>query len=765
MNLSARRAWLVCSTAVAVAGFGFDARAQTIASGGSRAASAAAPAPQDEVHEVVVTARHRDEALQTVPISIAVVSGAAALAKNLNDIGDISAQVPSVDFRTGASNKDRTVFIRGAGTISTSPGVEPSVSTVVDGVVMARPGQATVDLLDLDHIEVLRGPQGTLFGKNASAGVINIVTKSPTSTPTASVDAGYYEGNEYRVGATIAGPITDKLKGLLSVFTGHYDGNVTNLYTKETVNGYEHTGARGKLVYTPTSALTLTFAADYTHSVDTVPTGVFKSASQVAYPTNVVTTSAPLAAELSSQGITPSSDNRTVSQNVSSSVHDKNGGASMQADWDVGGGYTLTSITAYRLWENHQFQDYDQLSAYNASLPQVQDLGQVEFHQTSEELRIASPKGRFIDFVAGAFYLGADDRERYERDVTRLVAGAPANDFGVNYYGASDDNYAVFGEANVNFTSNFRLIVGGREIWDDLSYYTNRVSTATLTHSVTGVQPSFADSGSSTRNGVAGRVGLQYDIAPSITTYVTYSHGYKGPAYNVFFNMALSNTGLLKPETSNSYEVGLKSQFFEHRLQVDLAGFITDFDNYQANSTQIISGALVTNLVNAGSVTSRGVEADIIAKPIRALTLNFNGAYDDAHVVDFPCPTGAAITCNINGEPLPFAPKWKMHVEGDYRIPITAKFDLDFDTDYNWQTKTQYQLSETPDTIQPAYGIWNGSIGLIDAPDGWNLRFLIKNIADQHYSSYLSHGDLAGVVRWVPRDDDRYVGFNVHKDF
>ena len=356
------RLWLLAGTTLIAAG---SAKAQTTAQ------TTASAGGGGQVAEVVVTARHRDESLQSVPISIAVVNGAAAAAKNLNDIGDIASQVPSVDFRTGASNKDRTIFVRGAGTISTSPGVEPSVSTVVDGVVMARPGQATVDLIDLDHIEVLRGPQGTLFGKNASAGVINIITKSPTSTPSASIDAAYYQGNEYRVGGTVSGPITDELKGYLSAFTGHYDGNVKNLYTGETVNGYEHTGGRGKLVYTPSSALTLTFAADFTHSVDTVPTGVFASASQIAYPTNAVTTNTALAAELAGQGINPSADNRTISTNVNSTVHDQNGGVSMQADWAMGGGYTLTSITAYRLWENHQFQDYDQLSVYNASLPQA----------------------------------------------------------------------------------------------------------------------------------------------------------------------------------------------------------------------------------------------------------------------------------------------------------------------------------------------------------------------------------------------------------
>jgi iron complex outermembrane receptor protein len=731
------------------------------------AASAAAEdaSSAQQVSEVVVTARHREESLQKVPISVAVVNGADAAAKNLNDIGDISSEVPSVDFRTGASNKDRTVFVRGVGTISTSPGVEPSVSTVIDGVVLARPGQATDDLLDIDHIEVLRGPQGTLFGKNASAGVINIVTRSPTSTLTGAFDGSYYEGDEYRVAGYVSGPITDNLKGLVSAFVGHYDGNVYDRATQQEVNGYDHAGARAKLIANPTADLTLTLTGDFTHELDSTPTGVWVSARQVAYPTGAVSTNTALAGALAAEGVTPSADNRTISDNTHSNVHDDNGGVSLQADYNLGGGWRLTSITAWRGWQNNQFQDYDQLSTLTASLPHAEDIGHVSFHQTSEELRIASPKGRFVDFVGGLYYLDAVDTETYQRDVERIISGADVADYGVNHYGASDSNYAVFGEANVNLTQRFRLIVGGRGVWDDLSYATDRISTATVAHTVTGVQPSFADSSSAERAGFAGRTGLQYDISPEVTTYVTYSHGYKGPAYNVFFNEARANTGLLSPETSNSYEIGLKSRAFGDRLQVDLAGFITDFRNFQANSTQVISGALVTNLVNAGSVTTRGVELDSVVKPFAGLTLTLNGAFDDAHVVNFPCPTGAPATCDINGEPLPFAPKWKLHAEGDYRRPITDQFDLDLDTDYNWQSKTQYQLTETPDTIQPAYGIWNASLGLIDPHAGWAVRLLVKNITDQHYSSYLSHGDLAGVVRWVPRDDDRYVGVNVHKDF
>jgi len=757
MRASNTRLLLVATSALTMLGAAGPTLAATAAD------NAAASADVAQVGEITVTARHREETMQSVPIAISVVDGAKTAQKNLNDIGDISSQVPSVQFRTGASNKDRTVFIRGAGTISTSPGVEPSVSTVIDGVVLARPGQATVDLLDLDHIEVLRGPQGTLFGKNASAGVVNILTKNPTSNLTGAVEGSYFEGNEYRFAGTVSGPISDKVRALLSGFYGHFDGNVRNLYTDQEVNGYEHYGVRGKVIANPTDALTITIGADYTRSRDTVPTGVWASASQTAYPTGAVSTNAALASLLTTEGIVPSADNRTVDANVNSNVLDHNGGVSVQADYDFGGGYRLTSITAWRGWTNVQNQDYDQLADHNSSLPQVQDIGHVNFHQTSQELRIASPKGRFVDFVAGLYYLNAVDAEVYERDVTRVISGADQADNGVNHYGVTGNNYAIFGEANVNLSKQLRVIAGFREVWDQLSFRTNRVSTQAA--AITGVQPSFSASGSSTRNGLAGRVGIQYDFTPSINAYMTYSHGYKGPAYNVFFNEAAANTGLLSPETSNSYEAGIKSQLFDHRVQFDLAAFTTNFFNYQANSTQVIGGALVTNLVNAGAVISRGVEGDLIARPVRDFTFTANFAYDDAHVVNFPCPTGAAASCNINGKPLPFAPEWKLHFEGDYRHPVSDTIDVDLETEYNWQSDTQYQLGEFNDTIQPAYGIWNASLGLIGTRDGWSARVLIKNIADTHYSAYLSHGDLAGLVRWVPRDDSRYVGFSVHKDF
>ncbi|KEZ75220.1 TonB-dependent receptor, partial [Pseudomonas syringae pv. syringae FF5] len=157
------------------------------------------------LESVTVTATRREESLQKVPVAVSVIEGEQLERDNRNGVASIVQQVPSLNFRTGASNKDTSLFVRGVGTISTSPGVEPTVATVIDGVVYARPGQATLDLLDLERIEVLRGPQGTLFGKNASAGVLNVTTKAPTEETHGYIDQSYYSGNESRTRFGIGG--------------------------------------------------------------------------------------------------------------------------------------------------------------------------------------------------------------------------------------------------------------------------------------------------------------------------------------------------------------------------------------------------------------------------------------------------------------------------------------------------------------------------------------------------------------------------------
>ncbi|WP_282373503.1 TonB-dependent receptor [Pseudomonas sp. PS02290] len=694
---------------------------------------------------VTVTATRREEPLQQVPVAVTVLDGEQLERDNRNGVASIAQQVPALNFRTGASNKDTSLFMRGVGTISTSPGVEPTVATVVDGVVYARPGQATLDLLDLERIEVLRGPQGTLFGKNASAGVLNIVSKAPTAETHGYIDQSYYSGNESRTRFGIGGSlIPDTLKASVTTLFGTYDGNVHNKANGQEVNGYNHKGARGKLEFTPNEDVKLIVIGDYMQSHDDTPNGVISQSLTPAFANAL----SPVRA---------SNDNRDLVSDYRSHVDDINKGLSAQLDLNLGD-YTLTSITAWRGWNNTQWQDGDRLANVSAAFPGTEDKGDLDFNQYSQELRLASPKGQFLEYVGGLYYMHGKDDETYRRTLITPTA----TNTGVADYSTTSDSYAVFGESTLNFTPAFRGIAGLRWTHDDLEYDHRRVSTSATT--VSGIQPGTSSSGSVDEDGWSGRLGVQYDLSDSVMAYLTYSRGYKGPAYNVFFNMQPRDTGALKPETSNNWELGIKATTWNHRLTTNVAVFHSEYSNYQANFFDSVAGQVVTRLINAGSVSTEGIEADYALQATRNLKFSGAIAYTKARIDQFSCPAGAAASCDVNGKTLPYAPDWKSYVRADYTIPLDNGLDIELGTDYSWQSEVQYDISQNPDTKQGAYGLWNASAAVADYSNGWRVAVLAKNLTDRSYSPLLASGT-GYIYRAVPRDDERYFGVQVRKDF
>lgn len=771
-----RHVALLAGTALAT--FATPAFAQDTAAAPTTAMPRAATPAADTGEDVVVTARFRNESLQSVPIAITAVSGQSLAERQLNTVENIAATIPAVGFRSGASNKDRTIFIRGVGTITTSPGVEPSVSTVLDGVVLTRPGQSTLDLGEVERIEVLRGPQGTLFGKNASAGVVNIVTRNPTDEFRMFGEAGVTSDEEYRIKAGISGAIVPgKVQALIGGLYDDFKGNVRNVTRNDDVNGYRRYGARGKLVITPSDALKFTIIGDYLNSHDTTPTSVYASTSRTAYPTGTVTNSPDLAAALTASGIGANASNRRTNNDTITDVRDENYGGSFTGDLTLGD-YHLTSITGWRQWLNTQRQDYDSVAALSTAFPSGQDTGRVNTKQFSEELRLTSPKGGLIDYVLGAYYLHATTDETYQRTLTSLAAGgARSTTTGVANYGITNDNFALFGEANVNFTPRFRGIAGYRSTWDSLDFYHVRTSSADPLNTGAaaldrpGVRAYHNASDGLDRRGDSYRLGLQYDLGDHAQTYFTYSRGYKGPAYNVYFNMRSLNATTpldevpLSPETSNSYEVGLKGSTADRALSYSLAAFTTNFDGYQASFNDVVAGAQVSRLINAGSVRSRGAEADVTLRPTKGLTLDISAAYTDATVRNFLCPPGAPTSCNIDGQPLPYAPKIKLYENAAYHFALSDTLALELQSDVTFSSKVQYALAQTPSTVQPAYAIWNASVALLSDQSGWQLRAYVKNLTNTSYSSFLTAGTFAGTVRFVPRDDQRYAGLLLRKDF
>ncbi|CAM2157106.1 iron complex outermembrane recepter protein [Pararobbsia alpina] len=715
---------------------------------------------------VVVTATRRSESVQKVPVAVTVVSGAEMDRAYNNSIESLVTEVPALTFKPSLSSKDTTLTIRGVGTNSTSPGVEPSVSTVVDGVVYARPGQATLDLLDVDHVEVLRGPQGTLFGKNASAGVINVVTQDPSHETTGYIDTQFFSGGEQRVRAGISGTIVPGvLTGSLTALVGHYGGNVTNAFNDDKVNGYDHTGVRAKFVLTPNADLKATFAFDYMHSRDTYASGVIGKVTNPIYNTALL----PVTASLSNQHI-----------NVTDSpwVDDVNWGGSAQIDWSLAGGYTLTSISALRHWDNTQVTDEAWVPTIYEQIPSSKDHGDLGFTQVSQELRITSPKGQWFDYVAGLYFMHTQDRENYQRDAVTCSASTLPNvaagltpcepgestlhaTHGDAVFNTLTDSYSAYGEGTIHFSPRLRAILGARVTHDVVGYDETRVSSSPV--AVPGINPSFAASGFTDANGLSGRTGLEFDLTSTAMLYATYSRGYKGPAFNTFFNMQARDELALKPEKSNAFEIGAKTQSADHRYVANIALFYTKYQNYQANFYDTVAGQVVTRLINAGSVSTRGIELDTRARPIDGLTFNGGLALTDAHIDSFTCPVGAQGNCNVNGKTLPFSPTFKANLSADYRVPLPIGPELELYGNYAFQTREQYDIGQSPYTIQGAYGIFNASVGLNYA-NGWHVALIAKNLFDKSYVGAMATGS-GYVLITVPRDAGRYVGIDLRKDF
>jgi iron complex outermembrane receptor protein len=227
--------------------------------------------------------------------------------------------------------------------------------------------------------------------------------------------------------------------------------------------------------------------------------------------------------------------------------------------------------------------------------------------------------------------------------------------------------------------------------------------------------------------------------------------------------MLAQDTGVVRPETSVAYELGWKTLLLKDRASLNVALFRDDFNDYQVNYADIYNGSPVTRFINAGSVSTKGVEADLLFYPVKNARFGFSMASTQARIDQFTIPPGAASSANINGQTMPFAPRFKMSASAEYRITLSESQAITLFTDYNWRSQAQYSINQTPDTIQPEYGIWNASAT-------WNigsrlkLSLLVKNITDQHYSTNLSTFS-GGIVRWVPRDDQRYFGVSLHKDF
>jgi iron complex outermembrane receptor protein len=751
------------------------------------AQAAAQQADQNEqataLDTIVVTAQKREQSLQDVPVALTYVDGTQIETTGGFNVEQLKTLVPSLNIRKTNTTLNQAIFLRGVGTINFAIAAQPSVATVVDGVVYSSAGEAFGDLYDIERIEVLRGPQGTLFGKNASAGVVNIVSRMPGDVFSGYADLGWFEDNEKRIRGAIDVPLSPTLRTRTTVTWGDFDGYIDNISTTPAggkLNGYDRKGIRTIWQADPSDNVKLTFIADYRDSDDNCcvevigvsPTGANAAALNSILRTNF-----------------RGDSTREVRQNLEMRSTEEAWGLSIQADVNLENS-TFTSITAYRTWDSTEFREGDWLDTPAAyvgnAFAQLHDFGPQETDTFSQELRLAGTAG-IADYVVGAYYSKTDAERFFRRDtiVCRSTTLAPdatglapcrpgssviESPSASALFGADFKSLAVFADGTFTVSDSWKLIGGVRWTRDEISYQ-HRYNFSPIPGPGIRTQAGGGTallSGSDKSSEVSGRAGLQWDVNDDVMTYLTYSRGYKGPAFNVFFNMGPNNTAVIDAETADSIELGFKSTLADGRLILSGAAFSTKYDNFQANNFLFLNNVLITTLTNAGEVKTEGFELDFLARPTPNFSLSGGVSYADAHVVRFPVPAGAPAGTQPtvrSGTQLPLAPKVKASLAGQY--------DVEFDS-FNFAPGLvfSYQGEQWPDLNEPAalripgYGTLDLTFTFSDKDDRYRLTFIGRNVTDREFVALRTAGGPGGAPRLqIPRDADRYFGLQFRLNF
>ena len=675
------------------------------------------PPATSGVQEIVVTAQHRSENLQKVPVSISAVTAATLASTGVDASSTLPQVVPSVQFtRSGPSG---LFFMRGVGQTNAAQGEEGSNAVYVDGVYMADLGQAVNYFNNIERIEVLKGPQGTLFGRNATGGLINIVTRDPSDELTAKGQFGYGNYQTLEEQLYVSTPIGESA-GVDLALTHRYQGQG---WEKNITNGQDdglqnYWGARSKAVIKPATGVKLTIAGDYFHANDSTNLDYDLWPGQVGF------------------GGYTTVPGRNVQSDIMPATHQRIWGISGTADISLGDFATLTSITAYRKNHTSSLIDFD-AGPYNL-LTVALDGFTTSFQQ---EVRIVSKETEPFAWQIGGFYLRSK-----ATNVQSQTGGlfAPLGFAGTFIDDAQvTKSYAAFGEATYAITPTTH-VTGGLRYTMDRKQFEGGSQIIALSGAL---GPVATQPNPHLRyNTFTYRAAIRQDITNDINLYASFNRGFKAG----LFNLQGPTNAPVKPQYINAYEGGIKTQLFDHKLRLNLSGYHYDINNLQIRSG--LSGSPGTSiLLNAAKVKVNGGELEFDAAPTRDLHL-FGGInvmsskfsrFDLApHVVPNPADcatlkqtgpaTGGLATCfaSAKGNYTPLAPKFTASIGAGYTIPLQGDMQLRLNALYSYNSGYYFE----PDNVykQKAFSQVNGSIDF-DFTKNWTLEVWGKNIGNKAY--------------------------------
>ncbi|MBN7795531.1 TonB-dependent receptor [Parahaliea mediterranea] len=734
-------------------------------------------AQQGLLEEVIVTAQKRSESLEDVPISMAVMGTDAMNKTGVRQMRELTEFVPNVSMTSG-NDSSTAVRIRGVGATTRNIGFDTRVGMYLDGVYLGQSPAQNLDILDLERVEIARGPQGTLFGKNTVAGAINLITNRPDREFMTEVRGEYGNLDSHRVSAIVNAPLTDSIAARFSVSDNHRDGFVKNITTGTDFNERDGTSYRGQIRYEG-DRVDFNLAADYLES------------ERVSFFGEAVT---DWSGTVTPDPLAPG--DLEISNNVDNYEKREIWGISATADIELGRGYSLRSITAYRDTQSHRIQDSDQ-SAYDLLKVDYPD----QYEQWSQELQFFSPEGERLQYVAGLYLY--DQRATSERvptlgsqtDVLFDTLGVPLAPFSdlftgasLNTYGDVDtESWAAFINGTYELTDRLTLGFGARYTEEEKTVdyamlgdvvYLGGVVPVTIAQ-IFGVAVGPIVDGRTTAvyrdsksyDDFSPTLSLTYAISDNVNVYAKYSSAFKSGGFNVdFVSQNAFDNGLdFDTETVDAYEIGLKGTALEGNLRFALAGFQMTFDDYQLNQYIDLGNNLSAMTIrNAAQVKSRGFEVETTWYPSPALMLQGSVGYNDAEFEDFPGggssrhPDG--LGADLSGNKLPLAPEWSAafavqhnHAIDAWNAELVTRIDWTY-SDGTYTTEDNVRVAgpggNVPYGYIDSYDVLNARIG-VEAMEHWSVYLWARNLLDEEYSLN-TPADFFGTIAEFPADPRTY---------
>lgn len=748
---------LATSAFVMVVGVGTPALAQA---GGESA----------EVETLIVTANKRAENIQDVPMSVTAVSGEFLEKTGVSNVTELSRFIPSVSISQSNNNRNTTVFVRGIGTSGTNPGIESSVGIFIDGVYILAAGPIQGNLQDISTVEVLRGPQGTLYGRNTPVGAINITSRAPSQQSEGMLTARVGNYEDWGVSGYFGGGLSETLSARGSFWYADREGYETNLFDGDDVNGTRQYGFRGRVRWEPTDTVTGDFIGYYANIKSNCCTPETLNPSS---PTGIATAGFLAAAAAIGRPFRNYDDgDHVVDDDVEGENKTDVYGVSATFNVDLPSGHTLTSITAFNGYE-------DKIVSLAADgLPQNTATGSQRLRAEgySEELRIASPAEQRFSYLGGLYLFS--ETLTY---TSRTVLGQHANrllpngrrftpgDTGIFYYTQDTQSWALFGQGTFKVTESLRLVGGLRYSYDKKNSYLDGDVNPTASLAARAVFP-VNHLGKVRRNEdkITWSATVQYDINPDVMVYALAATGYKTGGYNARAS-AVGVPVEFDAENSETIEVGIKALLLDNRLVLNADVYRMKLSDFQDSILNPLTGSGFI-VANAGDRRVQGFEADAEFRPIREFTLKGSVGYMDAEFTDYtagqcyagqPANGTAPGTCNYNGKTPSHSPKWTWSLAGQYQAPLAGTgLEIFANADVSYASSKFLEPLLDPRGLQDSVTLVGVRLGVTPEKGPWRVSAYAKNLFDRSYfvqstlqplNAFISAGGSAqaqGFVGW-----------------